>query len=111
MTAYIIVIGAVAVGLIVGLAATKMPLLRLVATALIIAAYVALVVGVGIYAAQCWDCTVGTEDNRRIALAGIAIFYGALALAIVAGIWVAAGVVAVLRKHGATSVRNQAGSD
>jgi hypothetical protein len=86
-------------GILAGLGRAKYRLAPVVATAVIVLAYAALLTGVGIWARSCWNCTVGEasgEWTRQLDFALAVFFPGVLVIATVVGIWLAAWVSTAL---------------
>ena len=77
-------------GVIAGLARAKFRRLPLIAAAIAVAAYVALVASYGGWAATCWDCQAGLSETRGQAAQIIAMFFGVHLLLTLAGIWLGA---------------------
>ena len=85
-------------GIVAGLARVKFRRAPIVAGGLVILTFGIYVAALGIWAVQCRDCLVGTQNTRGEAFQSGAVFFGMIALATLLGIWLGARLTVVLRR-------------
>ncbi len=84
---YQALIGAGLFGLAAGAVRPWVKIAPWLASALAVVGYVALLAVVGMWAAQCWGCTYGTEDTRGFVFVAWMILGGAIAAALLTSAW------------------------
>lgn len=80
-------------GFIAGFLRPRYAVAPLIASAVIVGMYLALIVGVSAWAGSCWDCTVGTEDNREFAF-WVSVYYGGFLTAVLVAVTWAGALIA-----------------
>ncbi len=85
-------------GITAGLARARFPRAPFVAAGLVAAVYGLYMAAVGIWAALCWDCLVGTQNSRGEVFTAAAFFFGLIAFTTLLGIWLGARLATVLRR-------------
>ena len=86
--------------LLAGMSWPRLQRTPLIATGAIVVSYLLFLLGTYIWAAQCWDCTYGTENKRGDAVWFALIFAWMPAAALVAAVWLGALVALVARWRG-----------
>lgn len=71
-----------------------------IATGVVVVAYLLFLLGTSLWAAQCWDCGYGTDNKRGDAVWFAFIFAWMPAAALVAAVWLGALVALVARWRG-----------
>jgi hypothetical protein len=75
-------IAASVLGLATGLARAALPALPLASAGVLIVAYLAGMLAMGLWAAQCWECAPGYQDWPRKTMYGVSAFWAGLVLAL-----------------------------
>ncbi len=83
------------IGVAIGLARARFPRLPLIATAMLVAVYVAYTAATGVYAATCWDCE-SFNGTRGESFQVVAFFFGIMLAIALAGVWLGARLTVVL---------------
>jgi hypothetical protein len=79
-----------------------------IATGLVVAGYLLLLVGTSLWAAQCWDCGYGTENKRGDAVWFALILAWIPAAALVGTVWLGA-LIALIARLWSDARRHQRG--
>jgi hypothetical protein len=83
------------IGVAIGLARARFPRLPLIATAALVALYIAYVASTGVYAATCWDCS-SFNGTRGESFQVAAFFFGIMLAITLAGVWLGARLTVVV---------------
>ncbi len=75
-------------GLVVGCASIRWPAAPLLASALTVCGWLIGLAAVGAWTASCPDCPLDHDDTRTLFLLVWVIFYGPVALGMLASVWV-----------------------
>ena len=90
-------------GFLAGLARGWNPLIPIGAAALVLLAYIGLFGWGFVWAAQCWGCSSGSDETRRISFYYLAIFTGIGAIGIIVSIALGALLWPVMSSKGRQS--------
>jgi hypothetical protein len=93
----------IAAGFLVGLTRGWNPLIPVAAAALVLFAYIGLLAWSFVWAAQCWDCSSGSDETRRISLYYVVIFAGIGTLGVIVSIAIGALLWPVMSSKGRRS--------
>lgn len=92
--------------LLAGMSWPRFRFAPLVATGVIVLTYVAFIVGLTIWASQCWECASGGDLGRRGVLEIVLLFYWIPAAGLIAIVWLGA-LVALVAQLWAEARRRQ----
>jgi hypothetical protein len=81
-----------AIGVALGAGVRPLRLALMVLTLAVVGAYSAFVAGYGIYAVQCLDCAVTSEDTRQTSLQLGAFLYGILVAEVLGALWLGTAI-------------------
>ena len=84
------------IGIVAGLMRLRFPRAPLIATGVLVAAYLIYLAALGAYAGQCWSCRgVADGDTRGDTFFVAAIFFGILLVTTLLGVWLGARLTVV----------------
>lgn len=99
MIFYSVLMAAAGLGFFVGATRPWFRSVPMIVSGLVVLAYGGILTYTAIWAAQCWRCTVGTEDDRSFVFIGLLVFLGAVAFSSVACIWTGAWLANLVGKR------------
>ncbi len=99
MFGYMILISAGFFGLLVGLLGVRIRLAPLIVSGLLVLGYLITVAATGIWAAQCWNCGVGTQDDRGLVFVATFFFYGIVTFVTLATMWASTRLATLTQKR------------
>ena len=99
MIFFSMVMAAAGLGFLVGATRPWFRRAPIIVSGLVVLAYGGVLTYAAIWAAQCWRCRVGTEDDRSFVFIFGFVFLGAVAFSSLAGIWTGAWLANVVAKR------------